>query len=143
MAPAREGVDPGKYLGKIFVTPRMGTALARQAMRTERKMQVSTGKLIKDLRAVIVDTEDLLKATAGQTGELIEKVRARAEESLRAASHDVQATAQDAMHKVDRQMRANPWTAVGIAAAIGFVAGILLGRKRAARLRLVERPGGN
>jgi ElaB/YqjD/DUF883 family membrane-anchored ribosome-binding protein len=34
------------------------------------------------------------------------------------------------MHKVDSQMRANPWTAVGIAAAIGFVVGIiLLGRK--------------
>ena len=91
---------------------------------------------MKDLRAVFVDTEDLLKATAGQTGERIEKVRARAEESLRnartrvqAASHDVQAAAQDGMHKLDSQVRANPWTAVGIAAAIGFVVGILLGRK--------------
>jgi ElaB/YqjD/DUF883 family membrane-anchored ribosome-binding protein len=99
-------------------------------------MQLSTDKLIKDLRAVVVDTEDLLKATASQTGERIEKVRARAEESLRnartrvqAASHDVQAAAQDGMQKVDSQVRANPWTAVGIAAAIGFVVGILLGRK--------------
>ena len=99
-------------------------------------MQLSTDKLMKDLRAVVVDTEDLLKATAGQTGERIDKVRARAEESLRnararvqAASHDVQVAAQDAMHEVDTQVRANPWTAVGIAAAIGLVAGILLGRK--------------
>ena len=99
-------------------------------------MQISTDKLFKDLRAVVVDTEDLLKATASQTGERIEKVRARAEESLRnartrvqAASHDVQAAAQDGMQKVDSQVRANPWTAVGIAAAIGFVVGILLGRK--------------
>jgi ElaB/YqjD/DUF883 family membrane-anchored ribosome-binding protein len=93
-------------------------------------MQVSTDKLIKDLRAVVVDTEDLIKATAGQTGERIEEVRARAEESLRnartrvqAASHDVQAAAQYGMHKLDSQVRANPWTAVGIAAAIGLVAG--------------------
>ena len=99
-------------------------------------MQVSTDKLMKDLRAVVVDTEDLLKATAGQTGERIEKVRARAEESLRnartrvqAASQDVQAAAQDAMHEVDSQVRANPWTAVGVAAAIGLVAGVLIGRK--------------
>jgi ElaB/YqjD/DUF883 family membrane-anchored ribosome-binding protein len=99
-------------------------------------MQLSTDKLMKDLRAVVVDTEDLLKATAGQTGERIDKVRARAEESLRnararvqATSHDVQIAAQDAMHEVDTQVRANPWTAVGIAAAIGLVAGILLGRK--------------
>jgi ElaB/YqjD/DUF883 family membrane-anchored ribosome-binding protein len=99
-------------------------------------MQVSTDKLMKDLRDVVVHTEDLIKATAGQAGEQIEKVRARAEESLRnartrvqAASHDVQAVAQDAMHQVDSQVRANPWPAVGIAAAIGFVVGILLGRK--------------
>jgi ElaB/YqjD/DUF883 family membrane-anchored ribosome-binding protein len=99
-------------------------------------MQVSTDKLMKDLRAVVVDTEELLKATAGQTGERIEKVRARAEESLRnartrvqAASHDVQVAAQDAMREVDSQVRQNPWTAVGVAAAIGLVLGILLARK--------------
>ena len=99
-------------------------------------MQFSTHKLMKDLRAVVGDTEDLVKATAGQTGEHIEKVRARAEESLRnartlvqAASHDVQAVAQDAMHQVDSQVRANPWPAIGIAVAVGFVVGILLGRK--------------
>jgi ElaB/YqjD/DUF883 family membrane-anchored ribosome-binding protein len=98
-------------------------------------MQISTDQLINDQGAV-VDTEELPKATAGQTGERLEKVRARAEESLRnartrvqAASHDVQAAAQDAMHKVDSQVRANPWPAVGIAAAIGVVVGILLGRK--------------
>ena len=98
-------------------------------------MQISTDKLINDQGAV-VDTEELPKATAGQTGERLEKVRERAEESLRnartriqAASHDVQAAAQDAMHKVDTQVRANPWPAVGIAAAVGFMVGILLGRK--------------
>jgi ElaB/YqjD/DUF883 family membrane-anchored ribosome-binding protein len=101
-------------------------------------MQVSTDKLIKDLRDVVVHTEDLIKATAGQAGEQIEKVRARAEESLRnartrvqAASHDVQAVAQEGMDKVDSQVRANPWPAVGIATAIGFVVGfILLGRRK-------------
>ena len=71
-----------------------------------------------------------------QTDERLEKVRARAEASLRtarirvqAASHDVQAAAQDAMHKVDSQVRANPWPAVGIVAVVGFVVGILLGRR--------------
>jgi len=99
-------------------------------------MQPNTERLMKDLRAVVVDTEDLLKATAGQTGERIEKVRARAEESLRnartrvqAATQDVQAAAQDAMHEVDTQVRQSPWTAVGVAAAIGLVLGVLIGRK--------------
>lgn len=97
---------------------------------------VTTDKLMKDLRAVVVDTEDLIKATAGQTGERIEKVRARAEESLRnarvrvqAAGTDLQNAAQDAMTQVDGQVRENPWTAVGVAAGIGLVVGILLARK--------------
>jgi ElaB/YqjD/DUF883 family membrane-anchored ribosome-binding protein len=99
-------------------------------------MQVTTDKLMKDLRAVVVDTEDLIKATAGQTGERIEKVRARAEESLRnarvqvqATGNDLQVAAQDAARQVSSQVRENPWTAVGIAAGIGLVLGILIGRK--------------
>ena len=99
-------------------------------------MQVSTDKLMKDLRAVVVDTEELLKATAGQTGERIEKVRARAEESLRnartrvqAAGGDLQAAAQSAAREVDGQMQELPWTALGVAAGVGLIAGILLARK--------------
>jgi ElaB/YqjD/DUF883 family membrane-anchored ribosome-binding protein len=94
-------------------------------------MQVSTDKLMKDLRAVVVDTEDLVKATAGQAGERIEESLRNARTRVQAASHDVQAAA-----------RAHPWTAVGIVTAIGFVVGIiLLGRKRGPRgpwLRLVS-----
>lgn len=99
-------------------------------------MQVTTDKLMKDLRAVVVDTEDLLKATAGQTGERIEKVRARTEESLRnarsrvqAAGSDLQAAAQSAAREVSDQMQEHPWTALGVAAGFGLIVGILLARK--------------
>src|SRR5690606_28599468 len=47
--------------------------------------QVNTDKLIEDLRQVVRDAEDLLRATAGQAGEKIAEARARAEESLRIA----------------------------------------------------------
>lgn len=80
-----------------------------------------TGKLMKDLRAVVVDTEDLIKATAGQTGERVEKIRARAEESLRKA--------REAVREADGQVRDNAWTAIGVAAGVGLVVGILLGRR--------------
>ena len=46
---------------------------------------VSTDKLRHDLRAIAVDTQDLLKTTAAQTGERVEKIRAQAEETLRSA----------------------------------------------------------
>ena len=74
-----------------------------------------------DLRAVMIDTEELLKATAGQTGEHIDKIRARAEESLRNARARVKAA--------DDLVQDNPWTAVGVAAGVGLIAGILLARK--------------
>lgn len=99
-------------------------------------MEATTEKLMKDLRTVVVDTEDLIKATAGQTGERIEKVRARAEESLRNARARVQDTAANfqadatsAAREVNNQVREHPWTAVGVAAGIGLIVGILLGRK--------------
>ena len=47
--------------------------------------QVSTDKLMNDLRTVVADAEALLRATAGQAGEKMTEVRARAEESLRTA----------------------------------------------------------
>lgn len=97
---------------------------------------VTTEKLMQDMRVVVTDAEDLLKATAGQTGERIEKIRARAEESLRAARNrlqiagkTMQETATQAVRSVDEQVHKNPWTAVSIAAGVGLVVGIILGRR--------------
>jgi len=56
-------------------------------------MELATDKLMQDMQKVVVDAEDLLKATAGQTGERIEKVRAKAEESVRFARRRLQETA--------------------------------------------------
>ena len=98
--------------------------------------QVTTDKLLQDLRVVVTDAEELLRATAGQTGERVEKIRAKAEESLRVARDRMQAagkavreSAMDAADTVDEQVHKNPWAAVGIAAGIGLVVGILLARR--------------
>ena len=47
--------------------------------------QVSADQLLDDLTAVIRDAENLLRATAAQTGDKVEEMRARAEESVRMA----------------------------------------------------------
>ena len=88
-------------------------------------MDVTTDKLMKDLKAVVGNAEDLLKATADQGGEQIARIRARAEESVRVA----RARMKDVGGELDEQVRETPWTAVGIAAGIGLVLGILLARK--------------
>ena len=98
--------------------------------------QVAKGKLMEDLRAVVADAEELLKATAEQTGERIAAARGKAEESLKAAK--VRLDEQDAAVRAKTKavakctedyVRDNPWKAMGIAAAAGFVLHILARRR--------------
>ncbi|MFY9315143.1 MAG: DUF883 family protein [Burkholderiales bacterium] len=97
---------------------------------------VSTQKLKQDLQTVVFDAEELLKATASQTGERVEKVRAQAEQSLRKArvrlaesgeaiAQNVRATALS----VDDLAHQQPWAAVGIAAGVGLLVGLLISRR--------------
>ena len=97
---------------------------------------VSKQQLIRDFKVVIDDAEALIKATANQGGEAIAAVRAKAEESL--ANAKVKMTeAQDALMEkaraaartTDDYVRKNPWRAVGVAAGVGLVVGLLIGRR--------------
>ena len=88
--------------------------------------RIATDKLVQDMHAVVIDAEDLLKATATQTGERVEKIRARATESLRVAREQLAGVG----GKVDAQVRENPWAAAGIAAGVGLIIGLLIGRRQ-------------
>ena len=96
--------------------------------------QASADKLMADLRTVVSDAEALLKATAGHAGDKVEAVRSRAEESVRQARErlesledDLGQRARDAAEDADRYVRDNPWAAIGIAAGVAFVVGLLVG----------------
>ena len=88
-------------------------------------MESVENNLMTDLKAVIADAEELLRATASQAGPKVQEARERAEESLRAAREHLKGAGAE----LDSQVRANPWAAVGIAAGVGLVLGILLSRK--------------
>lgn len=97
---------------------------------------VTKEKLIEDLKLVAQDVEELLKATANQTGEKIATARARAEESLRSAqsrladaSEEVSARARAAAGATDDFVHDNPWQAIGIAAGVAFLLGCLIARR--------------
>ncbi|BCB27733.1 membrane protein [Sulfurimicrobium lacus] len=97
---------------------------------------VTREKLVSDLKVVIADAEELLRATANQAGEKIAEIRVKAEENLRNAKIRL-ARAEEAMlertkaaaRATDDYVRANPWRAVGIAAGAGFIVGLLVGRR--------------
>ena len=91
-------------------------------------------KLRDDLRALVGDMEQLLKATASQTGQHMAQVRARAEESLQAAKLRIAEAQESALVRTraagratDVYVRENPWQVVAIAAAAGLVLGLALG----------------
>lgn len=102
---------------------------------------VSKEKLIQDLQLVVSDAEELLKLTASQAGEKVsEKVsvaRERIQESLITAKARL-AVAEEAMvektkeaaRATDEYVHENPWRAVGIAAGVGLVVGMLISRGR-------------
>jgi ElaB/YqjD/DUF883 family membrane-anchored ribosome-binding protein len=107
-----------------------------QRAREPNMEQVTTAKLMDDLRTVVRDTEDLIKATATQTGERAEEARRRAAAALERARtrlQEAQASAaelgDEAIKATEHYVKENPWQALGIAAGVGLVLGVLLARR--------------
>ncbi|MDO9052815.1 MAG: DUF883 family protein [Gallionella sp.] len=104
---------------------------------TSLQSDVSKEKLMQDLQVVVSDAEELLKATASQAGEKVSAARERIQDSLNAAKARL-AEAEEAMLEKTRQaaratdeyVHDNPWRAVGIAAGVGLVVGMLISRGR-------------
>ena len=97
--------------------------------------EVTREKLISDFKALVTDSEELLKATANQAGEKASAARARIEQSLQEAKKTVSDAegilidkTKEMAKAADDYVRQNPWNAVGIATGIGLVLGLLLRR---------------
>jgi ElaB/YqjD/DUF883 family membrane-anchored ribosome-binding protein len=98
-------------------------------------MTQATGKLVADLRVLAADAEELMKVTASQTGERIAEARNRIQQSvaelkprLAQAQAALADDARSAARMGDTYVREQPWTAIGIAAGVGILIGILIGR---------------
>ncbi len=98
---------------------------------------ISKEKLMQDLQLVVADAEELLRATAGQAGDKVSAARERIEESLSAAKQRLAVTQEAMLEKTreaarvtDEYVHDNPWRAVGIAAGVGLVVGMLISRGR-------------
>jgi ElaB/YqjD/DUF883 family membrane-anchored ribosome-binding protein len=99
--------------------------------------EVSKEKLMQDLRLVVTDTEELLRATAGVAGEKVSAARERIQENLAVAKARLAeaeeafvAKTKEAARATDEYVHDNPWKAVGIGAAVGVIVGMLIGRGR-------------
>jgi len=98
--------------------------------------EVTKDQLITDFKVVVSDAEALLKATANQGGEKLAEVRAKAEESLKLvkvrmeeAQAALLAKTKATAKATDVYVHENPWRSIGIAAGVGLVIGLLIGRR--------------
>ena len=93
-------------------------------------------RMAGDIKSVIADGEDLLKAAAEVSGEGFAVARQKFEKKLGSAKARLADASQAAVEKTretataaNRYVHDNPWPAIGIAAAAGILIGLLAARR--------------
>jgi ElaB/YqjD/DUF883 family membrane-anchored ribosome-binding protein len=96
-------------------------------------MQNETDKLVKDLRLVVQDAEDLIRATAGEVNEKTKQARARLTQTLEKAketAQELQVKATEKAKVADEVIRQHPYESMGVAFGLGLLLGVIANRGR-------------
>jgi ElaB/YqjD/DUF883 family membrane-anchored ribosome-binding protein len=100
--------------------------------RSTGEIEESTERLLQDLKAVVHDGEELLKAGAAELSERGMAARERLAAALEVAK-ETQRKLQDravaGAKATDKMIREHPYESVGIAFGIGMLLGVLVNRK--------------
>ncbi len=98
--------------------------------------EISKDRIKSDLKTVLADMEEYLRATTSQTGEKIGALRERLQDHMHKAKDRLVDTKEIVVDKTKEAARAtdeyvhdNPWRAVGIAAGVGLIIGLLISRR--------------
>jgi len=102
------------------------------AGHTSGEFNRAKGKLTDDLKMIVSDGEELLKATVNASGEGIIAARAKFAEqviSVKAKLADASQPAMERVRQADEYVHASPWNAVGVAAVVGILIGFLAAKR--------------
>ncbi|MDQ2916531.1 MAG: DUF883 family protein [Casimicrobiaceae bacterium] len=98
-------------------------------------MNLSRESLLDDFSAMLTEAEELLRRAGNETGERAKDLRAQVEAKLLAAKLRLQELEGETLDRAKVAARAtddfvhdNPWGAIGVAAAAGFLVGLLINR---------------
>jgi ElaB/YqjD/DUF883 family membrane-anchored ribosome-binding protein len=112
---------------------------AETRARLAADLAESKSRLASDFKTLLTDAEALLRATGSYGGEGLAQARVKFDEQLAQLKEKLASTqsytmekCKDAAAATDEYVRSSPWQSVGIAAAIGLVAGVLFGRSGSA-----------
>jgi len=99
-------------------------------------VQSSRDKVVDQFSSVLTEAEDMLKRAANETGDKAKDLRAQVEAKLLAAKLQLQELqgvasdrAKEAARATDDYVHDHPWQVIGVAAGIGFLAGLLMNRR--------------
>jgi ElaB/YqjD/DUF883 family membrane-anchored ribosome-binding protein len=98
----------------------------------ERTEHVNRDKLVQDLKTVVRDAEDLIKATAGELSEKTKEARQRLSGAVQSAQNtltNIETRAREGARATDRLIRENPYPSLGIAFFGGLLLGALINRR--------------
>lgn len=100
------------------------------------RIEAARGRLAEEMRTLVSDAEEMLRAASKQGGEHLGAARERLERSVSVAKselanleHVVLERARRTARETDEYVHDHPWTAVGVGAGIGLLLGLLLGRR--------------
>jgi ElaB/YqjD/DUF883 family membrane-anchored ribosome-binding protein len=98
--------------------------------------QAHKDRLMSDLHSVVSEAESLLRATAGSASEGASELRAKVQASLDRAKHNLADLQDAAVEKAraagratDLYVHEKPWQAMGLAAGVGLLLGMLISRR--------------
>ena len=100
------------------------------------RMEAARDRLADEMRTLVSDAEEMLRAASKQGGEQLGAARERLERSVSVAKselanleHVVLERARRTARETDEYVHEHPWTSVGVGAGIGLLLGLLLGRR--------------
>jgi len=98
--------------------------------------QVTKQRFAADVNAVLLDAEELLRQAGQATGEEAKQLRARAQAAIAHAKdalldleHRAVTQTKAAAQATDTWVHQHPWTALGLAAGVAFLVGLVVNRK--------------
>jgi ElaB/YqjD/DUF883 family membrane-anchored ribosome-binding protein len=100
------------------------------------KLERGRKSVVKDFGGVLAEAETLFKQAAADSADRASDLRSQVEAKLLAAKLKLQDLQDNAVDRVkaaptvtDDYVRDNPWQAIGAAAAVGFLVGVLVCRR--------------
>ena len=93
-------------------------------------------RLVDDVAAVLAEAEEMLKRATLETGDKARDLRSQVETQLLRAKLKLQEIEGEAIDHAKAAARAtddyvhdNPWQSIGVAAAVGFLVGLMMNRR--------------